>query len=144
MSARTRPRGDYRLAGNASWVLAVRTRAACQAIIDLSAVNTPTPLGDHMSEIRVHVLPRPAPSGTQDWRDQGACLRADPELFFPVGNAGQSLIQLEQAKRVCARCTVAAACLEWAMTSGQEAGVWGGLSEDERRALRRVRIASLA
>jgi WhiB family transcriptional regulator, redox-sensing transcriptional regulator len=120
-------------------VLAVRTPAADETIIDLSAVNTPTPQGDHMTEIRVDVLPRPAPSGTADWRDQGACLRADPELFFPVGNAGQSLLQLDQAKRVCARCTVATACLEWAMASGQEAGVWGGLSEDERRALRRMR-----
>ncbi|MEY4023631.1 MAG: hypothetical protein RLZ23_592, partial [Actinomycetota bacterium] len=41
------------------------------------------------------------------------------------------------AKKVCARCSVKEACLAWALESGQDAGVWGGLSEDERRALKR-------
>jgi WhiB family redox-sensing transcriptional regulator len=47
------------------------------------------------------------------------------------------LLQIEEAKAVCRRCDVREACLQWALESGQDAGVWGGLSEDERRALKR-------
>lgn len=72
-----------------------------------------------------------------DWRHRAACLDEDPELFFPVGNAGPAVLQTERAKAVCGRCPVRAECLRWALESGQENGVWGGLSEDERRALNR-------
>lgn len=71
------------------------------------------------------------------WRDEAGCLDEDPELFFPVGNTGPAMGQTEKAKAVCRRCEVVDACLSWAMDSGQEAGVWGGLSDDERRALKR-------
>jgi WhiB family redox-sensing transcriptional regulator len=79
------------------------------------------------------------------WRDRAACLGVDPELFFPDGNAGRALLQIEEAKTFCRRCEVAQTCLKWAMESGQDAGVWGGLSSEERRALKRrarVRRAS--
>jgi WhiB family redox-sensing transcriptional regulator len=66
-----------------------------------------------------------------------ACRDEDPELFFPVGNSGPSLHQISEAKAVCRRCPVASSCLTWALESGQDAGVWGGMSEDERRALKR-------
>jgi WhiB family redox-sensing transcriptional regulator len=46
-------------------------------------------------------------------------------------------VQIEQAKAVCRRCPVVQSCLDWALRSGQDSGVWGGLSEDERRALKR-------
>jgi WhiB family redox-sensing transcriptional regulator len=72
-----------------------------------------------------------------DWRSSSACLEEDPELFFPIGNTGPALLQIEEAKMVCRRCTVAETCLRWALETGQDAGVWGGLSEDERRALKR-------
>jgi WhiB family redox-sensing transcriptional regulator len=72
-----------------------------------------------------------------DWRHQSACRHEDPELFFPVGNTGPAITQIEEAKKVCNRCIVKDACLAWALESGQDAGVWGGLSEDERRALKR-------
>jgi len=71
------------------------------------------------------------------WRDRAACLDEDPELFFPVGNGDPALRQIDKAKAVCRRCEVVDACLGWAMDSGQDAGVWGGLSDDERRALKR-------
>ena len=74
---------------------------------------------------------------TMDWRHEAACRDEDPELFFPIGNTGPALAQIEEAKKVCNRCTVKDACLAWALESGQDAGVWGGLSEDERRALKR-------
>jgi WhiB family redox-sensing transcriptional regulator len=61
----------------------------------------------------------------------------DHELFFPVGSSGPALRQIELAKEVCGRCDVVDICLQWALETGQDAGVWGGLSEDERRALKR-------
>lgn len=72
-----------------------------------------------------------------DWRHQAQCTDEDPELFFPVGNAGPALLQIEEAKAVCRRCPVMDHCLQWALETGQEHGVWGGLSEDERRSMRR-------
>jgi WhiB family redox-sensing transcriptional regulator len=71
------------------------------------------------------------------WRNRAACLDEDPELFFPMGNTGPALLQIEEAKSVCRRCEVVETCLKWSIESGQDFGVWGGLSEDERRALKR-------
>jgi WhiB family transcriptional regulator, redox-sensing transcriptional regulator len=72
-----------------------------------------------------------------DWRLKALCAEEDPELFFPTGNTGPALLQIEEAKRVCRRCDVRDACLQWALEADQDHGVWGGLSEDERRALKR-------
>lgn len=72
-----------------------------------------------------------------DWRHRAACLDEDPELFFPIGNTGPALLQIEEAKEVCRRCEVIDICLRQALDKGDDAGVWGGLSEDERRALKR-------
>ena len=57
----------------------------------------------------------------------------DGDPTAAVNNFGK----IEEAKKVCNRCVVKDACLAWALESGQDAGVWGGLSEDERRALKR-------
>jgi WhiB family redox-sensing transcriptional regulator len=72
-----------------------------------------------------------------DWRHRAACRDEDPELFFPIGNTGPALLQTEEAKQVCRRCPVIGECLNFALSSSQDHGVWGGLSEDERRALKR-------
>jgi WhiB family transcriptional regulator, redox-sensing transcriptional regulator len=73
-----------------------------------------------------------------DWRDHAACRDKDPEIWFPVGNVGSAALKrIEDAKAVCARCPVAASCLAWALGTGQDAGVWGGMSEDERRSMKR-------
>lgn len=72
-----------------------------------------------------------------DWRHRAACLTEDPELFFPIGNTGPAVVQIDAAKAVCAACPVVDTCLKWAMENNQDSGVWGGLSEDERRALKR-------
>lgn len=74
---------------------------------------------------------------TPDWRHRAACRAEDPELFFPVGNTGAALLQIEEAKAVCRRCPSQPQCLQWALESGQDSGVWGGLSEDERRSMKR-------
>jgi WhiB family transcriptional regulator, redox-sensing transcriptional regulator len=83
---------------------------------------------------------------TMDWRHVAACREVDPELFFPIGNSGPALLQIEEAKQVCRRCTVLEDCLRWAIDSGQDAGVWGGMSEEERRAVKRrtVRLRARA
>jgi WhiB family redox-sensing transcriptional regulator len=72
-----------------------------------------------------------------DWRHHALCRDEDPELFFPIGTAGPAAVQVEEAKVVCRRCPVVTDCLSWAVETGQDAGVWGGTSEDERRALAR-------
>lgn len=72
-----------------------------------------------------------------DWRHKAACLTEDPELFFPIGNTGPAIAQIEQAKAVCHSCEVMDDCLKWAMETNQDAGVGGGLSEDERRSMKR-------
>ncbi len=72
-----------------------------------------------------------------DWRHAALCRDEDPELFFPIGTTGPAASQVAEAKIVCGRCPVLEPCLEWALDTAQEAGVWGGTSEDERRVLRR-------
>ncbi|MBW3661501.1 MAG: WhiB family transcriptional regulator [Actinobacteria bacterium] len=74
-----------------------------------------------------------------DWRRDAACRDEDPELFFPIGTTGPAIDQANAAKRVCARCDVREECLEFALATNQDAGVWGGLTEEERRSLRRQR-----
>lgn len=74
-----------------------------------------------------------------DWRNQAECREGqgiDPELFFPVGTSGPALLQIAEAKAVCRRCPVATECLVFALRTGQDAGVWGGMTEDKRRKLR--------
>lgn len=75
--------------------------------------------------------------GGRDWRHYSACRDEDPETFFPVGTSGPAVLQVEQAKAICRRCPVVDECLQWALESGQDAGVWGGLSEEERRSVKR-------
>lgn len=73
----------------------------------------------------------------EDWRNRAACVNREPELFFPIGTTGPAVSQVMQAQQVCARCSVRDDCLQWAMDQHIDHGVWGGLSEDQRRALRR-------
>ncbi|MGH8903868.1 MAG: WhiB family transcriptional regulator [Egibacteraceae bacterium] len=72
------------------------------------------------------------------WRERAACLGEDTECFFPAGTSGPALDLIERAKQLCADCVVSSQCLEYAVQTNQD-GVWGGLTEDERRRLRRQR-----
>ncbi len=74
----------------------------------------------------------------ESWRAHAACADADSDLFFPVGVTGPAIPQIAAAKAVCAQCAVQCACLEFAIVTNQEYGVWGGTSEEERRVLRRA------
>jgi WhiB family transcriptional regulator, redox-sensing transcriptional regulator len=70
-----------------------------------------------------------------DWLDSGACRDEDPDLFFPIAFAGPGLAQIALAKAVCARCAVREMCLGFALETRQDHGVWGGMSEEERRTI---------
>ena len=68
----------------------------------------------------------------QDWRALGACSKTYPDLWFAVG-----AIEHKQAKRICRECPVQGKCLAYAMDSPVDHGIWGGLTERERRGFRR-------
>jgi WhiB family redox-sensing transcriptional regulator len=70
-----------------------------------------------------------------------ACRDSEPSLFFPVGTTGPALDDIAAAKAICAQCSVQEECLQYALESNQEAGVWGGYAEDERRRLRKRWLA---
>ena len=74
-----------------------------------------------------------------DWRLSAICKDSNAELFFPIGSTGHALEMIEAAKEVCTNCTVAEPCLQFALDTNQEAGVWGGFTEEERRIIRRER-----
>lgn len=76
-----------------------------------------------------------------DWRNSAACRDTDPDLFFPVGSTGPAIDQIDAAKGVCFGCAAMDECLEFALMTNQDAGVWGGTSEEERRKIRRRRAA---
>ena len=78
-----------------------------------------------------------AASDRPHWRADAACRDADPELFFPDVGLSSARAQVKTAKLICRGCPVTATCLNWALARGQEAGIWGGLTEDERRRLHR-------
>lgn len=67
-----------------------------------------------------------------DWQERALCSQTDPEAFFP--DKGGST---KDAKRICGRCEVKTECLEYALRRDERWGVWGGLSERERRKLKR-------
>lgn len=73
-------------------------------------------------------------TGARDWQDEANCLGVDPDLFFPERGAST-----REAKEVCRGCVVRLDCLEYALVNGEKFGIWGGLSERERRRLRRQR-----
>ncbi len=76
-----------------------------------------------------------------DWRDLAACSNHDPSIFFPAGETGPAAEQIAMAKRVCGGCDVRDECLSYAIETNQVAGIWGGLTEDERRPVRRRWLA---
>ena len=76
-----------------------------------------------------------------DWRSLAACQDTDPDLFFPVGTTGPAIEQIENAKAVCRQCDAQRDCLEFALATNQDSGIWGGTSEEERRKLRRQWVA---
>ena len=75
------------------------------------------------------------------WRAEALCRDTDPELFFPIGTTGAALVQIEHARAVCRQCPAQTDCLDFALSTNQDSGIWGGTSEEERRVLRREYVA---
>jgi WhiB family redox-sensing transcriptional regulator len=74
-----------------------------------------------------------APATTDDqWQERALCAQTDPEAFFPEKGGST-----REAKRICMGCEVRDACLEYALAHDERFGIWGGLSERERRRLKR-------
>ncbi|HEV2362121.1 MAG TPA: WhiB family transcriptional regulator [Acidimicrobiales bacterium] len=69
------------------------------------------------------------------WQSRANCMGVDPELFFP--ERGSST---REAKEVCRGCVVREDCLEYALANSEKFGIWGGMSERERRRVRRMRV----
>lgn len=84
------------------------------------------------------VAERPDQPVDTTWRTNASCRDTDPDLFFPVGTTGLAITQIEEAKVVCMGCPAQTPCLDFALRSNQDSGIWGGTSEEERRYLRRT------
>ena len=89
---------------------------------------------------RAHLTLVPEPFGTApmltpddpEWQEKALCAQTDPEAFFPEKGGST-----REAKRICTGCEVRAECLEYALEHDERFGIWGGLSERERRKLKR-------
>jgi WhiB family redox-sensing transcriptional regulator len=78
------------------------------------------------------VLGQEDETGILPWQEEALCAQTDPESFFPEKGGST-----REAKRVCSRCDVRADCLDYALARDERFGIWGGLSERERRRLKR-------
>jgi WhiB family transcriptional regulator, redox-sensing transcriptional regulator len=87
-------------------------------------------------EVNTAMMLRHIAEGTDDqsWQASANCLGVDPDLFFPERGAST-----REAKEVCRGCIVRDECLEYALRNGEKFGIWGGMSERERRRIRRQR-----
>jgi WhiB family redox-sensing transcriptional regulator len=86
---------------------------------------------ERFQDIDVNMLPEdPAPP--DHWQDRAACFGIEPDLFFPVSEdvAGPALA-------FCCSCRIREECLAWALKNGERYGVWGGLTEQQRRRMQR-------
>ncbi len=100
--------------------------------------SAPLVVPEMFERIAQRVADRPGEPADTSWRASASCRDTDPELFFPVGTTGLAITQIDEAKAVCMGCPAQSACLEFALRSNQDSGVWGGTSEEERRHLRRT------
>ena|GEM_PF-103303 len=88
--------------------------------------------GSHQVWIPLSGFLQEAEEGELGWQTEALCAQTDPEAFFPEKGGST-----RDAKKVCSSCTVRAECLEYALANDERFGIWGGLSERERRRLRK-------
>src|ERR1700693_3495613 len=94
--------------------------------------------GCALSEVIVplaHVGIHQEDADDQGWQDQALCAQTDPEAFFPEKGGST-----RESKRVCRSCEVRSECLEYALENDERFGIWGGMSERERRRLKRQAV----
>lgn len=82
-----------------------------------------------------HPYENTAPSAETpaNWRDNAACANTDPDAFFPQKSRSGN-----DAKRVCATCPVREQCLQWALENNMRFGIWGGMTDNERRRIKKI------
>jgi WhiB family redox-sensing transcriptional regulator len=79
------------------------------------------------------VTVRPEDVEDLSWQDRALCAQTDPEAFFPEKGGST-----REAKKICSSCPVRSECLSYALAHDERFGIWGGLSERERRRLKRM------
>ncbi|SRX96395.1 WhiB family transcriptional regulator [Mycobacterium shimoidei] len=100
--------------------------------------NTDSTLGAATGRPHLSLVPDvvevvdPAPVTPDQWQDRALCAQTDPEAFFPEKGGST-----REAKKICLGCEVRTECLEYALAHDERFGIWGGLSERERRRLKR-------
>ncbi|MBO0872646.1 MAG: WhiB family transcriptional regulator [Pseudonocardia sp.] len=87
-----------------------------------------------LTEPQLDVTAQPDEDDDLEWQENALCAQTDPEAFFPEKGGST-----KEAKKVCRSCEVRQECLEYALANDERFGIWGGLSERERRALRKRR-----
>jgi WhiB family redox-sensing transcriptional regulator len=98
----------------------------------LSLVPVPLPVPEAAPALEAFE-PEPLPEvGTDQWQDRALCAQTDPEAFFPEKGGST-----REAKKICLGCEVRHECLDYALAHDERFGIWGGLSERERRRLKR-------
>ena len=85
------------------------------------------------AEVRLALLGSDALEEEMSWQENALCAQTDPEAFFPEKGGST-----REAKRICVSCEVKVECLDYALANDERFGIWGGLSERERRRLRRA------
>ncbi len=105
----------------------------------LGAPQTAIPSVSPAATARAHLMLVPEPveqlaltPEDELWQEKALCAQTDPEAFFPEKGGST-----REAKRICQGCEVRDACLEYALANDERFGIWGGLSERERRRLKR-------
>src|ERR1700753_334174 len=93
---------------------------------------SPVPVPDGQP---LYVVREEAHAGSASWMVRGACREADPELFFPIAQAGSAVAEIASAKAVCGRCEVRRPCLAYALRTMPD-GIWGKTTREERIAIR--------
>ena len=83
----------------------------------------------------------PRDTTNEDWHRRAACRGKDPELFYPAGTTGPAPVQADLAKAICHRCPVLDNCLQSALDTREDWGIWGGTTPTERRKLLKLRRA---
>jgi WhiB family transcriptional regulator, redox-sensing transcriptional regulator len=101
-------------------------------IIDSAPDRPARPYLTVVPDAPVAFEPEPLPPAADQWQDRALCAQTDPEAFFPEKGGST-----REAKKICLGCEVRHECLDYALEHDERFGIWGGLSERERRRLKR-------
>ena len=125
---------DHEVGGRPSLVL-VTERARAEELEALEATAaTPVEVTAPARELTFEQL-FAVVEAEDDWQERALCSQTDPEAFFPEKGGST-----REAKRICTGCEVRDECLEYALAHDERFGIWGGLSERERRRLKRAAV----